>query len=167
VRGGYPQHPIGMISRGRQQVLFVDPSHGARSQMAAALLRSAAGDRFEVSSAGIESSGSLNQVAEALREVGVDFSADRRAIADALDRPPDLLVVVCEEGCGHCPYVPGARRVVRWPQPDPDASGVADRTTVLRRIRGDLQLRIAYLVNLPESGALAPGGPEAGERDAL
>ena len=142
-----------MISRGRQQVLFVDPSHGARSQMGAALLRSATGDRFEVSSAGIESSGSLDQVAEVLREIGIEFSADRRTIADVLDRPPDLLVLVCEEGCGYCPYVPGARRVVRWPQPDPDADEGADRTQVLRLIRGDLQARIADSVTLPESWA--------------
>jgi arsenate reductase len=140
-----------MLSELRRRVLFVDPSHGARSQMAAALLGAAAKDRFEAASAGTEPGGSLDLVPEALAEVGIrDFSPERGAIAE-LGSPPDLLVVVCEEGCDRCPYVPGARRVLRWPQPDPDTAPPGERMGVLRRIRGDVQLRITYLVSLPES----------------
>jgi len=146
------QHRIDMEYVHRQQVLFVDPSHGARSQMAAALLRAVAGDRFEVGSAGIEPNGSVDQVREVLREVGIiDFIPGRRAISSLLDQPPDLLIAVCEEGCGHCPYVPGARRVARWPQPDPDVASPTDRMAVLRRIREDLEPRIASLIDLPGS----------------
>ena len=146
------QHRIDMEYVHRQQALFVDPSHGARSQMAAALLRAVAGDRFEVGSAGIEPNGSVDQVREVLREVGIiDFIPGRRAISSLLDQPPDLLIVVCEEGCGHCPYVPGARRVARWPQPDPDVASPTDRMAVLRRIREDLEPRIASLIDLPGS----------------
>lgn len=140
-----------MVSEPRRRVLFVDPSHGPRSQMAAALLGAAAGDRFDALSAGTEPGGSLDLVAEALEEVGIrDFRPEARAIS-LLGSPPDLLVVVCEEGCDRCPYVPGTRRVLRWPQPDPDTAPPGERMGVLRRIRGDIQLRITYLVNLPES----------------
>lgn len=134
----------------RRRILFADPDHGARAQMAEALLRSAAADRYEIGSAGTEPTGSLEGVAGVLREVSLDeFVPTRRAIASVLHPPPDLLVIVCEEGCGSCPYVPGAGRVVRWPQPDPDLVPPGERIAMLRRIREDVQLRIAYLINLP------------------
>lgn len=118
--------------------------------MAATLLAAAAGDRFEASSAGTKPGGSLDLVDEALEEVGIhDFRPESTAISQASS--PDLLIVVCEEDCDRCPYVPGARRVLHWPQPDPDAAPPRERMALLRRIRENIQLRITYLVNLPES----------------
>jgi protein-tyrosine-phosphatase len=138
-----------------QRVLFVDPDHGSRSQMAEALLRNAVAlaagvspDQYDVASAGTDPAGSLEGVAEVLREIGVGFEPARRALVTALTPPPDLLIVVCEEDCGSCPYVPGARQVGRWPQPDPDQVPADERTDVLRHIREDLGTRVAMLVNL-------------------
>lgn len=139
------------------RLLFVDPDHGARSQMAEALFRNAAAlvggastDRYDVASAGSDPVGSLSGVAEVLREIGLrEFVPTRRAVSSALHPPPDLLVTVCEEDCGSCPYVPGARRVVRWPQPDPDQVPAERRRDVLRHIRDDLGLRVAMLANRP------------------
>lgn len=138
-----------------QRVLLVDPDHGARSQLAAALLRNAAAlvpgvspDQYDIASAGTDPAGSLDDVADVLREIGVWFEPARRALVTALRPPPDLLIVVCEQDCGSCPYVPGARRVVRWPQPDPEAVPADERIGVLRHIREDLGLRAAMLVNL-------------------
>lgn len=119
--------------------------------MAEALLRAAAGGRFDVLSAGTAATGSVEGVGQVLEEIGIgQFRAARRLLGDLVTPPPDLLVAVCEEGCDSCPYVPGAARVMRWPQPDPDLAPAADRLSVLRGIREDLQLRVAYLVNLPE-----------------
>lgn len=141
-----------------RRILFVDPVHGARSQMAAALLRAAAGNRFEVWSAGTAATGSLDSVDTVLEEVGIrDFRAQACPISTALTPPADLVVVVCEDGCDACPFVPGAKRIVRWPQPDPDAAPHSERLGLLRRIRQNLQLRIAYLVNLPESWTFSAG----------
>ncbi|MBA2634480.1 MAG: hypothetical protein H0U86_16015 [Chloroflexi bacterium] len=138
-----------------QRVLIVDPDHGARSQMADALLRNAvmlipgvSPDQYDIASAGTDPAGSLDGVADVLREIGVGFEPARRALVTALRPPPDLLIVVCEEDCGSCPYVPGARHVVRWPQPDPDGVPADERIGVLRHIREDLGLRAAMLVNL-------------------
>lgn len=95
-------------------------------------------------------------VPEALAEIGIrHFRPEARSISELVS-PPDLLVVVCEEGCDRCPYVPGARRVLRWPQPDPDTAKPWERMGVLRRIREDIQLRLVYLVNLPESWIASP-----------
>lgn len=140
-----------------QRILFADPDHGARSQMgealfrnAAALVRGATAEQYDAASAGTDPVGSLDGVAEVLREIGIgNFVPARRALVNVLQPPPDLLVILCEEGCGSCPYVPGARRSIRWPQPDPDRVAAGERIGVLRRIRGDLGLRVAMLVNLP------------------
>lgn len=122
--------------------------------MAEALLRAAAAIEFEATSAGSEPSPRLDGVDEVLREVGIrEFLAASRDLSGVLVPPPDLVVVLCEEGCLRCPYVPGARRVVRWPQPDPDTASPTERIRVLRRVREDLQLRIAHLVNVPPSWA--------------
>ena len=142
-----------------QRILFVDPDHGARSQMAEAIFRravnlsrGAGASRYHVASAGTDPVGSLDAVAEVLREIYIDdFMPTRRALETALDPPPDLLIILCEESCGSCPYVPGARRAARWPQPDPDRVPIEERAAVLRRIRGDLVLRVAALINLPPS----------------
>ena len=138
-----------------RRILFVDPDHGARSQMAEALMRNAVSSvrgpaDYEVASAGTDPVGSLDGVADVLREIGIgDFVPSRCALETVLEPRPDLLIILCEEGCGSCPYVPGARRSVRWPQPDPDRLPAAERVGTLRRIREDLGLRVATLVNLP------------------
>jgi protein-tyrosine-phosphatase len=138
-----------------ERVLFVDPDHGARSQMAEVLFRNAVAlvpgiraGRYDVASAGTDPAGSLAGVADVLREIGLAFEPSRRAVVTALEPPPDVLIVVCEEDCGSCPYVPGARQVWRWPQPDPDRVPSDERIGVLRRIRDDLGTRVAMHVNL-------------------
>ena len=57
----------------KKRVLFICIHNSARSQMAATFLKSLAGDRFEVESAGIEP-GRLNPLAvEAMRRDGIDI----------------------------------------------------------------------------------------------
>ena len=56
-------------------VLFADPEHGPRSQMAESLFRATAdASAFEVASAGTTSGADLTGVAEVLAERGVRFT---------------------------------------------------------------------------------------------
>jgi len=58
----------------KPKVLFLSTGNSTRSQMAEGFLRSLAGDRFEVLSAGIDP-GDLNAFAvEAMKDVGIDIS---------------------------------------------------------------------------------------------
>ncbi len=127
------------------RVLFVDPDHGPRSQMAAALLARAAGPGIVVSSAGTVPNGDLSGVKEALRQPGIAEFVPARTDLTSIERPPELLISVCEEGCAACPFYPGSGEVRRWPFPDPAATNGRQRDELLRCIRHDLQPLIAGL----------------------
>jgi arsenate reductase (thioredoxin) len=61
----------------KPSVLFVRVHNAGRSQMAAAWLTRPAGDRAEVRSAGSAPAGQVDPaVVEAMREVGIDISAE-------------------------------------------------------------------------------------------
>ena len=71
----------------RPSVLFVCVKNGGKSQMAAGLMRKAAGDSVEVHSAGTKPAGTVNALsAGALLEVGVDLSGEQPKPID-----PELL----------------------------------------------------------------------------
>ena len=60
-----------------KNVLFVCVHNSARSQMAEALLKHLAGDRFNVESAGLEP-GKLNPLAvEVMKGIGIDISQNK------------------------------------------------------------------------------------------
>lgn len=129
----------------RQVVLFADPEHGPRAQMAEAMLRAL--DRrgeYHASSAGSDPVADLTGVSEVLTELGIDFRPARCALQ--LDMAPDLLVVVCEEGCAACPWLPRAARVERWPLDDPTGMTGDARRDALRAIRQRLTVRIRLLL---------------------
>jgi len=61
----------------KDKVLFVCVHNSARSQIAEALLKKMAGDRFEAESAGFEPRG-LNPLAvEVMKEIGIDISRNQ------------------------------------------------------------------------------------------
>lgn len=125
-------------------LLFACTHNAGRSQMAAAICRSLAGDRVRVESAGTSPAAAMHPVvAEVLRERGLDglVTAPRR-LTDEVARGADVVVTM---GCGEtCPVVPGAR-MVDWPLADPKGQPV-DR---VRAICDDIERRVrALLVDL-------------------
>lgn len=126
-------------------VLFADPDHGPRSQMAEALLHAALGGAgaLRPDSAGTAPGGDLTGVAEVLAERGIGFTPAHRALD--MSMAPDLLIVVCEEGCSACPYLPRAAQIVRWPLEDPATLQGPARAKALREIATGLEARIGTL----------------------
>jgi arsenate reductase len=133
----------------RPTVLFLCVHNAGRSQMAAGWLRTLAGDRVEVLSAGSQPADQINPAAvEAMREVGIDIAGRQpQRWTDEVLASTDVVITM---GCGdECPYVPGTR-YVDWELTDPAGKGVED----VRPIRDDIERRVRGL--LGELGVDSP-----------
>ena len=129
----------------KRRVLFVCIHNSARSQMAEGMLRAWAGDRFEVASGGTEASHVRPEAVTVMSELGIDISGhESKTIERYMGQPWDWLIPVCEEACEACPYVPGAKAVLRWSFDDPSAATGADeeRIGVFRRIRDEMATQV-------------------------
>ena len=124
-------------------VLFVCVKNGGKSQMAAGLMRKAAGDTVEVDSAGTRAGSALNALsADTLREVGVDISDQRpKQLTDDMVRDADLVVVLGSEA--HVEPV-GGTPVEVWETDEPSTRGIegAER---MRLVRDDIAARVEEL----------------------
>ncbi|WP_369188474.1 arsenate reductase ArsC [Streptomyces sp. R08] len=123
----------------RPSVLFVCVHNAGRSQMGAAFLTHLAGDRVEVRSAGSAPADAVNPaVVEAMKEVGVDISAETpKVLSVEAVRSSDVVITM---GCGDaCPVFPG-KRYLDWQLDDPAGRGVEAvrpvRDAVEQRVRG-------------------------------
>jgi len=123
-------------------VLFVCVHNAGRSQMAAAFLTHIAEGRVEVRSAGSEPADQLNPaVVEAMREVGIDITAERPKLltTDAV-QTADVVITM---GCGDtCPIFPG-KRYEDWQLDDPAGRGL----DAVRVIRDDIENRVRVLIS--------------------
>ena len=141
----------------RPKVLFLCTQNSARSQMAEALLRHLAGDRFEVMSAGIEPTDQIHPCAvEAMREIGIDISDQY---------PKDLktymgneyfnyLVIVCARAEEQCPKTfPGVGTMFSWVFEDPRRDEDIPYDSMLERfrvVRDQIELRMRGWLEQPE-----------------
>ena len=125
----------------KPMVLFVCVHNAGRSQMAAGWLKSLAGDRVEVRSAGSEPADQINALAVlAMKEVGIDIAGERPKIL-SIDEVSGADVVVTM-GCGDaCPYFPG-KRYEDWELTDPAGQPIE----TVRIVRDDIKARIQQLL---------------------
>jgi len=125
----------------KPSVLFLCVHNAGRSQMAAGLLRSLAGEEIEVLSAGSEPADSLNPAAvAAMAEKGIDISdAAPSSWTDEILGSADVIVTM---GCGDsCPFIPG-KRYLDWEMDDPTGKSVDE----VRGIRDQIELRVRRLM---------------------
>ncbi len=107
------------------KVLFLCTGNSARSQMAEALLRKLAGDRFEVHSAGLDPKGIHPLARRAMEEVGI--SLDRHSSKDVREYLGKTafryVITLCSNAEQRCPRVfLGTPEVMHWPFDDPAAA---------------------------------------------
>ncbi|MBH0024680.1 metalloregulator ArsR/SmtB family transcription factor [Salinibacterium sp. SWN248] len=130
-------------------VLFVCVQNAGRSQLAAAILRSLAGDRVRVLTAGSQPTESINpKIVAALDEIGVSVDGEYpKPLTDEVVRGADIVITM---GCGDaCPIYPG-RRYLDWELPDP-ADMAMDG---VRAVRDDVDARVRELLrSLPPVNA--------------
>jgi arsenate reductase len=127
------------------RVVFLCGHNSARSQMAEGFLRAIGGDRFVAESGGTVA-GVLHPLAvRAMREIGIDISAQRSKSIDELAGAFDVCVTVCD---ANCPIPPGAKLQLRWKFADPAlARGTEDdRLAAFRTVRDGIERRVRALV---------------------
>jgi len=125
-----------------RRVLILCTGNSARSQMAEGLLRHLGGGAaLEVHSAGTKPAG-LNPLAvEALREIGLDISAQRsKSVEEFSGQRFDTVITVCDSAAESCPVFPGAPQRIHWSLPDPAAvaGAPAEKLGAFRQVRDSL-----------------------------
>ena len=134
----------------KQKVLFLCTGNCCRSQMAEGLLRSLAGDRFDVASAGTRPAGLNATAVKAMQEIGIDISCHRSKDVSEFDGQQfDAVITVCDRAKEACPVFPGAKTMLHWSLDDPaEAQGSHEgRMTVFRRVRDEIANRIQGFVS--------------------
>lgn len=126
-----------------KRVLILCTGNSARSQMAEGLLRRDGGGLFEVESAGVNPSRLRPEAVEAMREIGIDISAQRSKSADEFaGREFDYVVTVCDNARETCPVFPGRAERIHRSFEDPPPPGAADpeaTLAVFRRVRDEIR----------------------------
>ena len=143
----------------KPRVLFVCTGNSIRSQMAEALLRALAGERFEAISAGTHPGALHPEAVATMREVGIDISGQQaKAVAALVTERFDHVITVCDRAREACPVFPGAGRR-HWSVTDPTLfrGGGRERVTAFRLVREDLADRIRRFLTEVDGPADVPG----------
>jgi len=126
----------------KKKVLFICTHNSARSQMAEGLLRSLAGDRYEVFSAGTEPGAVHPYAVRVMAEIGVDISLHRsKSVDEFAGHPIDMLITVCDHAKESCPIFPGGAQKIHQSFQDPSVltGSEEDILTGFRHIRDKIR----------------------------
>jgi arsenate reductase len=131
----------------KTRVLFLCTSNSARSQMAEALLRAYAGDRYQAYSAGLEPTEIHPLTKKVMAEVGIDISRQRsKSLKDYMGRVHfGYLITVCAQAERKCPSVfPGMGQRLHWDIEDPVQFTGSDEEKLdkFREIRGIVKKKV-------------------------
>lgn len=133
-------------------MLFVCVKNGGKSQMAAAIMRSLAGNRVEVHSAGTKPGDSINALsAQVVAEVGASMDGEiPKSINSDLLRRVDRTIVLGADAVVE--PVDGMRGTIEtWETDEPSTRGI-DGVERMRLIRDDVAARCQRLLD-----AMSPG----------
>jgi arsenate reductase (thioredoxin) len=129
----------------KQRVLFLCTHNSARSQMAEGFLRSLAGDRFEVASAGTQATRVHPLAIRAMADVGIDLRGHAsKVVGELVEQPWDYVITVCDAANEACPVFPKKSNRLHWSFEDPSQASGSDeeRLEVFRRVRDQIKRRI-------------------------
>jgi arsenate reductase len=142
----------------KQKVLFLCSGNSCRSQMAEALLRKHAGERFQVYSAGMEPKEIHPMTRQVLAEIGLDMKGQcPKGLEEYLGKiMVSYLIVVCAKAGETCPTAwPGSplMQMIFWPFDDPTVFEGTDiqKLEKFRQVRDQIEERIkTWIVELDQ-----------------
>ena len=142
----------------KRTVLFLCTGNSCRSQMAEALLRHLAGDRFTALSAGSHPAGFVHVLAvDALRHLHIRLGTlESKSWEEFRDTHVDTVITLCDSAATvECPVFLGSPIVAHWSLSDPTLHpGAADERVnfaiaVAKRLRHKIQAMIDLDWTLP------------------
>ncbi|HEX5036656.1 MAG TPA: arsenate reductase ArsC [bacterium] len=131
----------------KPNILVLCTGNSARSQMAEGLLRRAAGDRFDVFSAGLEPKGVHPMAIRVMAEIGIDIGGHKsKGVEEFLGKKTFRHVIsVCDHASRSCPRLfPGVSNMLHWSIEDPAAfqGNDDDRLEKFREVRDQIVEKI-------------------------
>ncbi|MEI8342197.1 MAG: arsenate reductase ArsC [Verrucomicrobiota bacterium] len=125
-------------------VLILCTGNSCRSHMAEGILRHAAGDLFDVQSAGSNPAGYVHPKSiQVLQEIGIDISGHTsKHMNDFLNREITTVITVCGNADQACPMFPGQVNRYHWGFSDPaHATGSEEEVLeAFRQVRDQIKL---------------------------
>jgi len=126
----------------KPKVLFLSTGDATRSLIAEGFLRTLTGDRFDVTSAGVEPS-ALNPLAnQVMTEAGIDISAQKpQKVAQSVRERFGYVVAICDAAKERSPIFPFTLHLRHWNIVDPNTAGglPEQRAEVFRRVRDEIK----------------------------
>ena len=99
----------------KRKIIFICTGNACRSQIAEALLRNLASDKFSVFSAGSHPSRVHPMSVAVMEEVGIDISHHTSdPITDYINHGIDVVITVCDNAKQVCPVFPGNVEHIHW-----------------------------------------------------
>lgn len=133
-----------MTTTHKPTVLILCTGNSCRSHLAEGILRHAAGDLFNVVSAGSKPAGYVHPKAvEVMKEIGIDISQHTSKHMDEfLNQKIDTVISVCGNADQACPIFPGQVNRYHWGFEDPaHAKGTDEEVlNVFRAVRDQIKL---------------------------
>jgi arsenate reductase len=133
-----------MTTTPKPTVLILCTGNSCRSHLAEGILRNAAGDLFDVVSAGSKPAGYVHPKAiEVMKEIGIDISGHTsKHMNEFLDKKITTVISVCGNADQACPMFPGQVNRYHWGFDDPAHAKGADEEIlgVFRSVRDQIKL---------------------------
>ncbi len=137
-----------------KKILFLCTGNSCRSQMAEGWARNLRGDTLQAYSAGLSAQGLNPRAVQVMSEAGVDISGQQsQRVEEVAEIEFDYVVTVCGHANEHCPYFPGATKIIHNGFDDPPRLAQTAKTeeealSHFRRVRDEIR---SFIETLPES----------------
>lgn len=132
------------------KAMFLCTGNSCRSQMAEGFARELGKDLIEPYSAGLIAAGVNSRAVTVMKEIGIDISGQKsEEIDESLLRSMDVVVTLCGNAEGSCPYTPPEIKRIHWPIKDPVGTIGTEEEIMkeFRRAREEIKRKILELIN--------------------
>ncbi len=112
----------------KKNVLILCTGNSCRSIMAEAMINAKMGACVVAQSSGVQASGQVNPVAQALLESKGEWreAYHSKVIESVIDTEFDLVITVCDAAKESCPVFPKARKILHVGFEDPSGKAVSE-----------------------------------------